>query len=114
MEVIALGYGTVGWLATWRPELATLCYMRTVTHREMRNSSAEILRAVAAGETIQITNNGVVAAILSPPQPTTLEDLIARGQARPVRRPIDDLLSIERVDSKVSSREIIEETRGRW
>lgn len=37
-------------------------HMRTVTHREMRNGSGEILRAVAAGETVQVTNNGQIAA----------------------------------------------------
>lgn len=33
-----------------RPCRATLRYMRTVTHRQMRNNSGESLRAVAAGE----------------------------------------------------------------
>src|SRR4051812_18881190 len=50
-----------------RPSRATVCYMRTVTHREMRNSSGEILRAVAAGESVQVTNNGQIAAVISPP-----------------------------------------------
>ncbi|WP_460519342.1 type II toxin-antitoxin system prevent-host-death family antitoxin [Humibacter antri] len=30
--------------------------METVTHREMRNRSGEILRRVEAGETIRISN----------------------------------------------------------
>ena len=41
-------------------QCATLCDMRTVTHREMRNQSGEILREVADGETIQVTNHGQV------------------------------------------------------
>ena len=48
----------------WR---ATLCDMRTVTHREMRNQSGDILRHVADGETIQVTNHGRVAALIVPP-----------------------------------------------
>jgi antitoxin (DNA-binding transcriptional repressor) of toxin-antitoxin stability system len=28
-----------------------MCYLKTVTHRQMRNDSAEILRVVANGET---------------------------------------------------------------
>ncbi len=40
--------------------------MKVVTHREMRNSSGEILRAVAAGESFVITNNGVPVAELAP------------------------------------------------
>ena len=46
---------------------ATVCYMKSVTHREMRNNSGDILRAVAAGESVQVTNHGVLAAVISPP-----------------------------------------------
>ena len=49
--------------------------MRTVTHREMRNNSGEILRAVAAGETVQVTNNGQIAAVISPPDFASLDRL---------------------------------------
>lgn len=40
---------------------------RTIPHRELRNNSSAVLRAVAAGETIEITNNGEVVAVLVPP-----------------------------------------------
>jgi prevent-host-death family protein len=88
--------------------------MRTVSHREMRNNSAEILRAVAAGETILVTNNGEPAAVLSPPEPTTLEELITGGQARAARRDIRDVLSRERPTAGVSSEDIVKDARGRW
>ena len=88
--------------------------MRTVTHREMRNSSGEILRAVAAGETIQVTNNGQVAAVISPPSGDTLAGLLAQGQARPARRPVSDLSSIRRRKAKLTSKELIADARGRW
>ncbi len=45
------------------------CYcpsMKTITHRELRNSSGEILRAVAEGESFLVTNNGATVARLSP------------------------------------------------
>lgn len=38
-----------------------------LAHRELRNRSAEVLRAVAAGATYEITNHGDVVAVLSPP-----------------------------------------------
>ncbi len=38
----------------------------TISQREMRNRSGEILRAVAAGESFIITNDGVVVAELIP------------------------------------------------
>ena len=54
---------------------ALRCARETVTHREMRNNSGQILREVAAGETYQVTNNGVVAAIISPPYASELDRL---------------------------------------
>ena len=93
---------------------ATVCYMRTVTHREMRNSSGEILRAVAAGETVQVTNNGRVAAVISPPADGTLGALVALGQARPARRGAGELGSIRRRQPSRPSAELIDDARGRW
>ncbi len=95
-------------------ERATLCYMRTVTHREMRNSSGEILRAVAAGETVEVTNNGQVAAVISPPDGDTLARLEAQGRARPARRPIADVATIRRRTAPLSSEALIDDARGRW
>jgi prevent-host-death family protein len=40
---------------------------RTIPHRELRNNSSAILREVAAGETIRITNHGEIVAVLVPP-----------------------------------------------
>ena len=101
----------------WMPHMkssATVCYMRTITHREMRNNSAEILRAVAAGETVQVTNNGQVAAILSPPHVSALDALRADGSVRPARVSADAFRRIVRTRSKLSSREILADSRGPW
>lgn len=51
--------------------------MRTVTHREMRNQSGDILRRVADGETIQVTNHGRVAALIVPPGTDPLAELVS-------------------------------------
>lgn len=40
---------------------------RTIPHRELRNDSSAVLRAVRDGETIEVTNNGEVVAVLVPP-----------------------------------------------
>jgi prevent-host-death family protein len=40
---------------------------RTIPHRELRNNSSAVLREVAAGETIEISNRGEVVAVLVPP-----------------------------------------------
>lgn len=87
--------------------------MRTINHRELRNNSAEVLRAVSAGETIEVTNRGEVAAVLVPPSLTPYERLVAAGKVRePQRdRPVD-LRSIRRVAAPVTTAEIIADVRG--
>ena len=87
--------------------------VRTISHRELRNNSAEVLRAVGAGETIEVTNHGEVAAVLVPPSLTPYERLVAAGKVREPRkdRPVD-LRSIRRVTAPVSSTEIIADVRG--
>jgi prevent-host-death family protein len=61
--------------------------VRTISHRELRNNSSEVLRAVSAGETIEVTNHGDVAAVLVPPSLTKYERLVAAGK---VREPAED------------------------
>jgi prevent-host-death family protein len=87
--------------------------VRTISHRELRNNSAEVLRAVNAGEMIEVTNHGQVAAVLVPPFLTPYERLVAAGKVREPRkdRPVD-LRSIPRVSVPVSSAEIIADVRG--
>ncbi|MGH3696936.1 MAG: type II toxin-antitoxin system Phd/YefM family antitoxin [Pseudonocardiaceae bacterium] len=40
---------------------------KTIPHRELRNNSSAVLRDVQGGETVHITNNGEVVAVLVPP-----------------------------------------------
>ena len=93
---------------------ATVCYVRTVSHREMRNNSGEILRAVAAGETVQVTNNGRVAALIVPPPSDPLDELIERGRARAALVPATGFAAIPRVSSELSSAQIIDDLRNPW
>ena len=96
------------------PPRATLCDMRTVTHREMRNQSGEILRRVADGETIEVTNNGRPAALIVPPGGDALTDLLSRGQVRVARNRASSLRSISRRTSTASSEALVADVRGRW
>ncbi len=80
---------------------------RTIPHRELRNDSSAVLRAVQSGETIEVTNNGEVVAILIPPPRAPGTHLrIRRATARggfaelhrlqlehPVQDDLDDLRS---------------------
>lgn len=79
----------------------------------MRNNSGEILRAVAAGETIQVTNNGRLAALIVPPPTDLIAELIDRGRARAAVAP-RQFSAIERVRSDQTSTEIIEDLRNPW
>lgn len=80
----------------------------------MRNQSGEILRHVADGETIQVTNHGRVAALIVPPGADPLADLISRGQVRVARNPTSSLRSIVRRKSAADSQAIVADVRGSW
>jgi len=56
--------------------------MATISHRELRNNSAEILRRVTAGEAMEVTNHGIVVAYLSP----TATSALPFPVSRPARR----------------------------
>jgi prevent-host-death family protein len=88
--------------------------MESVTHREMRNNSGEILRRVDAGESIRVTNNGRVAALIVPPAGDALEQLAERGQLRPALRELTSLRTIRRRTARRTSEQIIADSRGNW
>ncbi|HUF99548.1 MAG TPA: type II toxin-antitoxin system prevent-host-death family antitoxin, partial [Ilumatobacter sp.] len=56
--------------------------MQEITHRQMRNDSAEVLRRVDAGETILVTNHGHPAAVIGPPPNDVIAFLAAQGHLR--------------------------------
>jgi prevent-host-death family protein len=86
--------------------------VRTISHRELRNNSAEVLRQVSAGEIVEVTNHGEVAAVLVPPSLTPYERLIAAGKVRqPSGAPVD-LRQVRRGKSGATTAEIIADLRG--
>jgi prevent-host-death family protein len=78
--------------------------MKTITQREFRNNSAEVMNAVEAGEVFRITRNGMEVAELRPlarnRQPSA-EELVARHRRLPrvdaalMRREADALFGAE-------------------
>ena len=87
--------------------------MRTISHRELRNQSSEVLRAVRAGETIEVTNHGEVTAVLVPPTLDPYARLVAAGKVQEPRRDrLVDLRRIARVGVPVSTAEILADLRG--
>ncbi|MXP24425.1 type II toxin-antitoxin system prevent-host-death family antitoxin [Gordonia sp. HNM0687] len=88
--------------------------MESVTHREMRNRSAELLRRVEAGESIIVTNNGRPVAVISPLERRVLEELVDQGHVRRATRAVADLRDIERTASALRTDQILDDTRGHW
>ena len=66
--------------------------MTRVGVRELRQRASELLRLVAGGETIEITDRGRPVALLSPlPGGSPLERLRASGEVDPATADLDDL-----------------------
>lgn len=88
--------------------------METVTHSEMRNRSREILRRVVVGESVGVSNNGHLAAIIIPAHGDQLDSLVAHGVARAALTGAGALARITRAVPPLSSEQIMEDSRGRW
>ncbi|WP_345188575.1 type II toxin-antitoxin system prevent-host-death family antitoxin [Microbacterium panaciterrae] len=88
--------------------------MSTISHREMRDNGAEVLRRVEAGETITVTNRGEPVADLSPIHRSVLDELRAAGQTRPATRDRGSLGEIVRakLPDGVTTADIIADVRG--
>ena len=80
---------------------------KTIAHRELRNSSSEILRQVESGESFEITNHGKVVAMLIPVE-TSPESTVGVRRASKVGH-FDD---IEGFDLDRPILEVLEELRG--
>jgi prevent-host-death family protein len=66
--------------------------MTSVGIRELRQRASELLRRVAAGETIQVTDRGRPVALLTPvPDAGPLERLRAAGDVIAATADLDDL-----------------------
>lgn len=84
--------------------------MDTISHRELRNNSAEVLRRVAEGESFMVSNRGVVVAHLSPPATPVFSFPVSR----PAKR-AGDWSELPRLELGASVSAIIDEEREeRW
>lgn len=81
--------------------------MTVIAHRDLRNRSSEILRAVQAGETFEVTNHGVVVAVIGPPGRDPLEGLSHRPATSTA--PFSQIRSVRRDESTA---DVLTELRG--
>lgn len=52
--------------------------MRTISQRELRNNSGEIVRGLGRGESYRLTSRGVVVGMVTPVTRTALEESTLR------------------------------------
>lgn len=88
--------------------------MKEITHRQMRNESAVVLRRVDEGETILVTNSGRPAAIIGPPPQDSLAALSAQGLLRRATAPARSLRNIRRTRSTNTTTHLLDDVRGHW
>jgi prevent-host-death family protein len=82
---------TIGSSGEWG---ATMSHMERVGVRELRREASAILRRVAAGETMEVTDRGRPVAVLLRTMPSGLARLEREGL---LRRADGDLLDLTRV-----------------
>ncbi|WP_036319755.1 hypothetical protein [Microbacterium indicum] len=83
--------------------------METITQREMRNNSGDVLRRAAAGERFRVGD-----AVIGPAGAGGVDGLIAGGGARGPVGTRDAVLGIPAAESPMSSAEIVADARGEW
>lgn len=83
--------------------------METISQRELRNNSGEVLRRAAAGERFRVGG-----AVVGPASAGSLDDLVAAGGARGPVGTRDAIARIAPVRSERTSAEIVDDTRGAW
>lgn len=93
---------------------ATLCYMTSISHRQLRNDSAEVLRRVGAGETFIVTNNGRPTATIAPVTTDPIVQLATTGAIRTATQPPETLVAIQRTKSVTPTSDVIDDVRGPW
>ncbi|MCA4134002.1 type II toxin-antitoxin system Phd/YefM family antitoxin [Arthrobacter sp. M4] len=86
--------------------------MTTIPHRELRNNSSKILERVKNGETIDVTNNGEIAATLIPPSVSPFERLLQQGAVRPATPGPVDFTLVPRAKSDMATADILADLRG--
>jgi prevent-host-death family protein len=78
-----------------------MCYMERVGVRELRQNASAVLRRVAAGAVIEVTDRGrAVARIVPMHEASRLEQLVAEGRASAAAGDLLDVQPIPRMAGK--------------
>ena len=85
--------------------------METISHRDLRNNSGQVLERVRRGESIGVTNHGELTAILVPPNLAPIDLLTASGRVRRARSEAALGLDTPRT-SDVTTAQVLDDLRG--
>ena len=90
-----------------------MCYMERVGVRELRQNASAVLRRVAAGEVIEVTDRGrAVARIVPMHEASRLGQLMAEGRASGVTADVLDVKPIPRIAGKPPLSRILADMRS--
>ena len=90
-----------------------MCYMDKVGIRELRQNATAVLRRVAAGEVVEVTDRGrSVARIVPMHEASRLEQLVAEGRASGITGDLLDVKPMPRVAGKPLLSKILAEMRA--
>ncbi|WP_029144760.1 type II toxin-antitoxin system Phd/YefM family antitoxin [Microbacterium luticocti] len=79
--------------------------MRTISQRELRNNSGEIMRQVRGGVSFRVTSNGEEIAVLSPAERSVLDEMTIRRGTQNMEFPAGITVS-------ESTEDVLRELRG--
>ena len=90
-----------------------MCYMKRVGIRALRQNASAVLRDVAAGEIVEVTDRGRAVARIVPMHETSrLDQLIAENRASPARGNLLDIKPIQRIAGKPLLSEVLADMRA--
>ena len=90
-----------------------MCYMERVGIRELRQNATAVLRRVAAGEVVEVTDRGrAVARIVPMHEASRLAQLQAEGRASGATGDLLDVKPMPRIDGKPVLSKILADMRA--
>ena len=90
-----------------------MCYMGRVGIRELRQNATAVLRRVAAGEIVEVTDRGrAVARIVPMHEASRLEQLLAEGRASAATGDLLDVEPVPRMAGKPLLSKILADMRA--
>lgn len=90
-----------------------MCYMKRVGIRELRQNATSVLRGVAAGEVVEVTDRGrAVARIVPIHEASRLEQLIGESRASLAKGELLDVNPMQRIPGKPLLSEILADMRA--